>query len=78
MLFYQNHLKSGQKCSESEWSGLQQVGTLAIAKGIQNPLKTGPFEIHSSKCLNLEWLDFKSILYLDVERPSLKFEFFTT
>ena len=27
-----NHLKSGQKCPDFEWSGFHMVGTIAIAK----------------------------------------------
>ena len=27
----ENHLESGQKCPDFEWSGFQMVGTIAIA-----------------------------------------------
>ena len=41
-IFSKNHLKSGQKLSDFEWSGFQMVGAVAIAK-------PWPFEIWPSK-----------------------------
>ena len=54
--FVENHLKSRQKCTNFECSGFgkvhfQIVRTIAIAKAIARPFKTGPFEICSSKKL---------------------------
>ena len=57
--FIENHLKSGQKCLDFEWSSFQMVGT--IAKAIA---KAQPFEIQPSKSLDLKWSDFRSPLYL--------------
>ena len=57
--FYKKkQLKSGQKCLDFGWSGFQMVGTIAIAKA----LKTGPFEIRSSKSPDLECSNFRSPL----------------
>ena len=45
------------KCLIFEWSDFRMVGTIAIAKATIDPLKTGPFEIRSSKSPKFEWSD---------------------
>ena len=47
--FVKNHLKSGQKCTNFEWSGFRKVGTIAIIKL--------PFECRAS-----EYRTSKSVL----------------
>ena len=58
IILSKKQLKSGQKCLDFGWSGFQMVGTIAIAKA----LKTGPFEIRSSKSPDLECSNFRSPL----------------
>ena len=48
------HLKSGQICPNFKWFGFQMFRIIAIA----NHLKTGPFEIQSSKSSDFKLLHF--------------------
>ena len=62
--FVKNHLKSGQKCQDFGWFGLQMVGTKAM---------TQTFEIWPSKNMDFKWFriswsDFRSSLYIKQSR----------
>ena len=67
--FVKNHLKSGQKCSDFEWSGLPMVGTKAMAILKPDHFKTGQLEIRPSKKSGFQmipdykWSDFRCPLY---------------
>ena len=54
-----NHLKSGQKRLDFEWSGFQMVETIALYIA-----KTQLFEIRPSKSVDFKWSDFRSPLYV--------------
>ena len=49
LIWKPNHLKSGQKCPDFEWSGFCMVGTIAIAIAKARTFKTRPFEVQPSK-----------------------------
>ena len=64
--FVKNHLKSGQKHPDFEWSGFQMVGTIAIAIAKAGPFKNWIIWNPTFKKSGIQmfpdfkWSDFKS------------------
>ena len=69
--FVKNHLKSRHKHPDFEWSGLQMVGTIALAITKAVPFENWTIDIRPSKIknsgfqmfLDFKWFDFRSLLY---------------
>ena len=58
--FVVNHLKSGPKSLDFQWSGFQMVGTIAIVIAKAQPFEIGPFEIRPSKIPDFKYFQISN------------------